>query len=40
LAEGDEDDPVAIWARRLGRALGYVFVFGLGAYLIATYWPK
>jgi hypothetical protein len=33
-------DAIEVWATRLGRTLGYIFVIGLAAYLIATYWPK
>ena len=33
-------DRIEIWARRTGRTLGYIFMLGLAAYLIATYWPK
>ena len=33
-------DRIEIWATRLGRGLGYVFVISLAAYLLATYWPK
>ena len=39
MAEGETPDGVEIWAKRVGRALGVIFVLVLGLYLIATYWP-
>ena len=33
-------DAVEVWATRLGRMLGVVFVIALAVYLIATYWPR
>jgi len=33
-------DAIEVWARRLGRGLGYVFMLSIAAYLVATLWPK
>lgn len=32
-------DAIEVWARRLGRAFGYIFMISLAAYLVATLWP-
>ena len=32
-------DPVEIWAKRTGRALGFVALFILALYLLFTYAP-
>ncbi len=33
-------DAIEVWARRVGRTLGYIFMLSLAAYLVATLWPK
>ncbi len=40
MAEGGHRDPIEMWATRIGRTLGYIFVVALAVYLIATYWPR
>lgn len=35
--EEDERDAVVLWARRIGRALGYVALFLMALYLLHTY---
>ena len=36
----NKPDAIEVWARRLGRGLGYVFMLSIAAYLVATLWPK
>lgn len=33
-------DAIEVWARRVGRTLGYIFMLSLAAYLVAMLWPK
>jgi hypothetical protein len=33
-------DRIEVWARRVGRTLGYIFMLSLAAYLVATLWPR
>jgi len=40
IAEPPGRDRVEVWATRIGRTLGYIFVIALAVYLIATYWPS
>ncbi len=36
----NKPDAIEIWARRVGRTLGYIFMLSLAAYLVAMLWPK
>jgi tetrahydromethanopterin S-methyltransferase subunit G len=36
-ADDDEDDPVVILGKRIGRTIGYAVAVGLLFYLMATY---
>jgi hypothetical protein len=36
----NKPDAVEVWARRVGRTLGYIFMLSLAAYLVATLWPQ
>lgn len=38
--DGQTPDAVEVWAKRVGRALGLIFVLALALYLVATYWPR
>jgi hypothetical protein len=33
-------DAIEVWARRVGRTLGYIFMLSLAAYLVAQLWPR
>lgn len=37
---GEAPDAVEIWARRTGRFLGFVALFGLALYLVLAYAPR
>jgi hypothetical protein len=39
-AETEKPDAIEIWARRTGRFLGYVVLFGLALYLLLAYAPR
>jgi hypothetical protein len=36
----NKPDAIEVWARRLGRTFGYIFMLSLAAYLVATLWPN
>ena len=36
----NKPDAVEVWARRVGRTLGYVFMLSLAVYLVAKLWPQ
>lgn len=36
----NKPDAIEVWARRVGRTLGYLFMLSLAAYLVATLWPR
>lgn len=38
--ETEKPDRLEIWAKRTGRALGWVALFLLAVYLILTYGPR
>jgi len=40
MAQDETPDAVEIWAKRFGRALGFVAVAGLALYLITAYLAK
>jgi hypothetical protein len=33
-------DRIEVWARRVGRTLGTIFMLSLAAYLVAQLWPR
>lgn len=35
--DGETEDPIELWGRRIGRTLGYLIGAGLLVYLLATY---
>jgi hypothetical protein len=38
--DNNRPDAIEVWARRVGRTLGYIFMLSLAVYLVATLWPK
>ncbi len=40
MADDNKPDAIEVWARRVGRTLGYIFMLSLAAYLVATLWPR
>ncbi len=38
--DDNRPDRIEVWARRVGRTLGYLFMLSLAAYLVAMLWPK
>lgn len=36
----EDRDAVEVWATRIGRGFGVIFVIVLASYLLATYWPR
>jgi hypothetical protein len=38
--ESEKPDAIEIWAKRLGRAFGFVALGGLALYLLLTYGPR
>ncbi len=36
----DKPDAIEVWARRLGRTLGYIFMLSLALYLVSQLWPR
>lgn len=38
--EAEKPDGLEIWARRTGRFLGWIALFGLALYLLFTYGPR
>ena len=38
--DDNKPDAIEVWARRVGRTLGTIFMLSLAVYLVATLWPK
>ncbi len=38
--DDNRPDAIEVWARRVGRTLGYLFMISLAVYLVATLRPQ